>query len=59
MKPSDSALALTLGRVARVLDWAYPPNTFRRGGEWLTMVVAVGGCAVFRKMQKKNVLFLR
>ena len=54
MKPSDSALALTLGRIARVLDWAYPPNPFRMRGKWLTMVVVVGGCVVlcFEKHEK-------
>ena len=57
-KPSNSALALTLGRIARVLDWAYPPNSFRRRGEWLTMVVVVGGCVVLQKT-RKNVLVLR
>ena len=51
-KPSYSALALTLGRVARVLDWAYPPNPFLRRGKRLTMVVVVGGCVVFRKTRK-------
>ena len=58
MKPSDSTLALTLGRVTRVLDWAYPPNPFCRRGKRLTMVVVVGDCVVFQKMQK-NGLFLR
>ena len=54
MKPSNSALALTLGRVTRLLDWAYPPNPFRRRGKRLTMVVVVGGCVVFQKTQKRH-----
>ena len=47
-----------LGRVARVLDWAYPSTPCRRRGERLTMVGVVGVCFVFRKTQK-NKLFLR
>ena len=56
MKPSNSALALTLGRVAHMLDWAYPPYPFSMRGKHLTMVVVVGGCVVFRKTQKKRTI---
>ena len=52
MKPSNIALALTLGGVARVLDWAYPPNLFRRRGKRLTMVVVVGVVLCFEKRGK-------
>jgi hypothetical protein len=39
-----------------VLYWAYPPNSFRRRGERLTMVVVVGGCFVFQKNLKKRTI---
>jgi len=47
MKPSNSTLALTLRRVARQLDLAYPPNPFRKRGKQLTMVVVVDRCVEF------------
>jgi hypothetical protein len=58
MKPSNSALALTLGRVTRLLDLAYPPNPFQKRGAngspwwwWLGVVLCF--------KNSKKALFLR
>ena len=53
---SDSPLTLTLGRVALVLYWAYPPNFFRRRANGSPWWGVVGGCVVFQKNGEKRTI---